>query len=405
MSSRQSDETAHVRPAPEYAAPTPFPEGHAMMRNSATTASLLAAIVESSDDAIVSKDLNGIVTSWNRGATRLFGYDPPEIIGRSILTIIPPELQSEEPGILERLRKGLRIDHYETERLRKDGSRVQVSLTISPVRDQTGRVIGASKIARDITERTHMQTAIIESEKLAATGRMAAAIAHEINNPLEAVTNLAYILSTDSSLSEAGRTYAALLLDEIGRVSNVAKQSLAFFRDSSKPSRFDVCDLLDRVISLNQPLLDRKGIRVIRDFARPTMVFGSALEIRQVFANLIRNAIDALGESGTIQVRTRPGPTGIQHILVSDNGRGIPRETRRRLFQPFVTSKGSSGNGLGLWVSRGIVQRYNGRILVRTCSEPGRSGTVMAVLLPAGEKESRREREAILERAVRPSAA
>lgn len=378
----------------------------AILRNNPTTASqLLAAIIDSSDDAIVSKDLDGIVTSWNTGAARLFGYEPDEMIGRSILTIIPPELHSEEPNILERLRSGCRIDHYETDRVRKDGSRVRVSLTISPVRDPAGRVIGASKVARDITGRVHMQEAIIESEKLAATGRMAAAIAHEINNPLEAVTNLAYLLSTDPTLSDSGKRFAVLLLDEIGRIGNVAKRSLAFFHDTSKRDEFDVCDLLNSVVGLNQTLLDRKQLTVVRDFATPARIFGSVSEIRQVFSNLIRNAIDALDHGGTLLLRIRCSGSGMQHVLVADNGRGIPRQIKQRLFQPFVTSKGRSGNGLGLWVSREIVHRHNGRMLVRTCSQPGRSGTVFAILLPAGERESLREHATSLDRAVRPAAA
>src|SRR5512146_2402196 len=150
----------------------------------------LAAIVESSDDAIISKDLNGIITSWNASAARLFGYEPEEIIGKSVLTIIPPELHEEEAVILHKLRAGERIDHYETRRMRKDGTTVEVSLTISPMKDASGRVIGSSKTARDISERKRAEAALIQSERLAAIGRMAAAIAHEVNNPLEAITNL-----------------------------------------------------------------------------------------------------------------------------------------------------------------------------------------------------------------------
>jgi len=345
----------------------------------------LAAIVESSDDAIVSKDLNSIVTSWNRGAERLFGYTAEEIIGRSILTIIPPELHAEEPAILENLRNGIRIDHYETERLRKDGTRVRVSLTISPLCDSQGRVIGASKIARDITEREHLQQAVVQSEKLAATGRMAAAIAHEINNPLEAVTNLAYLVSLDPTLSQSGKQQAAMLLDEVARVSSVARQSLGFFRDTGKPAEFDVCELLESVIALNRALLDRKKIQVTRDFPGKCKVFGSAPEIRQVFANLIRNAIEAVNLGGCIRIRVRSSRAGMQHVVLADNGSGIPPEIAARMFQPFATSKGASGNGLGLWVSHGIVERHGGRILFRTRRKPGSSGTAFLILLPSFE--------------------
>lgn len=348
----------------------------------------LAAIVDSSDDAIISKDLNGIVTSWNAGAMNLFGYRPDEIIGRSILTIIPPELQSEEPAILATLRSGKKIDHYETVRIHKNGTRIQVSLTISPVRDSAGRIIGASKIARDIGERLRMQEAMIQSEKLAATGRMAAAIAHEINNPLEAITNLAYLLSTDPTLSQGGRKYAEVLLDEITRVSDLAKQSLGFFRDSKRPGPFDVCELLDSVARLFRPLLEKKRIELTRDYIGGCDVFGSAAEIRQVFANLVRNAIDAVEPGGRIQLRIRTTTSGMRRIVVADNGHGIAPQTRTRLFQPFVSSKGAAGNGLGLWVSHGIIKNHGGRIRVKTCQIPGRSGTIFAVILPSTSAQS-----------------
>ena len=347
----------------------------------------LAAIVDSSDDAIISKDLQGIVTSWNTAAEHLFGYRAEEMIGRSILTIIPPELQNEEPIILARLRAGLKIDHYETERLHKNGSRVNVALTISPVRDVAGTITGASKIVRDISERKRVQEALIQSEKLAATGRMAAAIAHEVNNPLEAVTNLAYLVSTDESLSEVGRSYARMMIEEIARASEITKQTLAFYRDSGKPSRFDVRELVDDVIKVNRPALERRRIEVIRDYRRSEPLTGYASEIRQVMANLFLNAIDAVPDGGKIIARVDVEHPVSNHcsrirVSVADTGHGVPLETRRRLFEPFVSTKGSRGNGLGLWVSKGIVQKHGGRIFMRSSSEPGRSGTVFSVVLP-----------------------
>ena len=171
------------------------------------TERLLAAIVESSDDAIVSKDLNGIVTSWNRSAERIFGYTPEEIIGKPITLIIPPELHDQEPHILGKIRAGEPIEHFQTVRLHKDGHLIDVSLTVSPVRDERGMVVGAAKIARDITDQKKLEAAFHTSERLASVGRLAATIAHEINNPLEAVTNLIYLANLQPDLPEMARRY------------------------------------------------------------------------------------------------------------------------------------------------------------------------------------------------------
>jgi len=164
------------------------------MQDSAKRLGELAAIVASSDDVILSKDLNGTITSWNQAATRIFGYTADEMIGASILKLIPEHLHSDEKTILESVRAGRRVEHFETVRLTKGGQLVDVSLTVSPVRDEHGKVIGASKILRDISGRKRLEKSLLQAEKIAATGRMAATIAHEINNPLEAVVNLLYLL-------------------------------------------------------------------------------------------------------------------------------------------------------------------------------------------------------------------
>jgi PAS domain S-box-containing protein len=343
--------------------------------------SRLAAIVDSSDDAIIAKDLNGIITHWNESAERLFGYQAEEIIGQSVLTIIPSELHDEEPLILASLRAGEKIDHYETERLRKDGRRVAVSITISPIKDEKGRIIGASKIARDISERKKVEEALIQSEKLAATGRMAAALAHEVNNPLAAVTNLAYLISTDDSLSEAARRYTQMLMAEVARASEMTKQGLAFYRDSGRQSTFDVRELIEDVVKVYRPTLEKRGIEVIADYRRFASLFGYASEIRQVFANLFLNAMDAVPDGGRIITRVDVKNSSV-HITFADNGHGIRPEMRAHLFEPFITTKGAKGNGLGLWVSNGIVEKHGGRIAVRSSTRAGRSGTVFSVSLP-----------------------
>jgi PAS domain S-box-containing protein len=186
----------------------------------------LAAIVESSDDAIVGKNLSGIITSWNAAAERLFEYNEAEIIGHSILTLIPQHLHFEEPEFLRRLQANERIEHYETQRVSKSGRILDVSLTISPVRNSQGIVIGASKIARDISEWRRAQAALIEAEKAVERGRMANTLAHEINNPLESITNLAHLLVTDPSLGDAARKYAQMLETEISRASDISRRIL-----------------------------------------------------------------------------------------------------------------------------------------------------------------------------------
>ncbi len=355
------------------------------LRNARASQARLAAIVASSNDAIISEDLNGVVTSWNAAAVKMFGYAAEEMIGQPILWIVPDDLHEQEETILRNLREGKGFNHFETERLRKDGSRIKVSLTISPLLDAGGRVEGASKIARDITERVKMQNAIIESEKLAATGRMAAAIAHEINNPLEAITNLAYLINSSENLDSSVKHCSEMLMDEIHRMSNVAKRSLTFFRDTGKPGEFDVTATVDGVLALNHPLFTQKNISVRRSYAGPLMVFGSSAEMRQVFSNLIRNAIDAIATDGQIEVRMRAAQGGNWRISVADNGHGIPRDARERLFQPFVTTKGNTGNGLGLWISRGIVENHGGQIRARSGVIGGKSWTVFCVVLPASK--------------------
>ncbi len=352
------------------------------LREAEASRTRLAANVDSSHDAIISKDLNGIVTSWNAAAEQMFGYQAEEMIGQPILQMVPKRSYAEEDAILRKLRDGKHLEHFETERLTKEGTLIKVSLTISPLTDAQGRVIGASTIARDITERTKMQDAFIESEKLAATGRMAAAIAHEINNPLEAVTNLAFLIHMNENLDSSAKELSKMLMDEIHRVSNVAKRSLTFFRDTGKPAEFDMTETLDAVLDLNSPLFRQKSITIRRNYEAGCEVFGSSAEMRQVFSNLIHNAIDAVGDGGAIEMRVRACRDGNWRITVADNGHGIAPRARERLFQPFATTKGNTGNGLGLWISRGIVEKHGGKIRARSARIGGKPWTVFSVELP-----------------------
>lgn len=350
----------------------------------------LAAIVESADDAIISKDLNGIIKTWNQGAYRMFGYTSEEMIGQPLLRLIPEELHYEEDEILRKLRAGERIDHYETTRVRKNGDPIEVSVTISPIRNFEGRVIGASKIARDISDRKHMEKMLIQSEKLAATGRMAAAIAHEVNNPLESLMNLIYLARLNCSESSKAHSYLLTAEGELERVSHIARQTLGYYRDTGSPSEVYLHDLVENVLRVYQSKLIAGGITVESSFNDLRKISVSHGEMLQVFSNVIANAIDAMKDGGKLSISLRRtialDADGIQ-INIRDDGIGISQENLRRIFEPFFTTKGNLGTGIGLWVTKQLVESRGGRISVVSSTEAGRSGTSITIYIPFAAPE------------------
>ena len=351
---------------------------------------LLAAIVEDSSDAILSKTLDGIVTSWNHAAEMMYGYTRQEMIGRPVTTLVPPDRPDEVKHILSRLKRGERIDHYETVRVSKSGRRFEVALTISPIRDGQGRLVGASTIARDITEQKNAEEALRKAEKLALAGRMAATVAHEINNPLEAIGNILYLLRNAVDLSPEARQYVDTAQQELKRVSEITKLTLGMQRgapDTREPVH--VTKLLENVLTLYERKTRSLGIEVERRYSYDGAVFGSTGELRQVFSNLIVNAMDALATAGDKLIlsvrRARRWDTGAEglRVTVIDNGPGIPPEHRPQLFQAFYTSKGDHGTGIGLWISKALVNKHGGTLQVRSSVVPGRSGTCFSAFFPS----------------------
>jgi PAS domain S-box-containing protein len=345
----------------------------------------LAAIVDSADDAIVSKDLNGIVRTWNQGAARMFGYTSEEMVGQPILRLIPKELYYEEDEILRKLRAGNRVDHYETIRMKKSGERVEVSVTISPIRDGSGRVIGASKIARDISDRRRMERMLVQSEKLAATGRMAATIAHEINNPLESLINLIFLAKKNSP--PGGKAHAQLLTaeQELERLAHIARQTLGYYRDTGLPIEVHLHELIENVLTVYRSKLLASEITVETRFNDIQKISVSRGELLQVFSNIITNAIDAMRGGGILQITTRKisGPNGeaIQTVI-RDSGVGIRQDHLEKIFEPFFTTKGNMGTGIGLWIARQLTERRGGQISVASSTESGSSGTSVTIILP-----------------------
>jgi len=347
----------------------------------------LAALVESSDDAIIGKDLNGIVTSWNSSAESMFGFTAQEMIGRSIATIIPPQLHDDESRILSTIARGERIEHFETVRMTKSGENIDVSLTVSPVRDETGRIVGAAKIARDITRRKREERSLRMAERLAAVGRLAATVAHEINNPLEAVTNLVY-LARQQSTSQEVTNFLATAEDELARVGLLIRQTLGFYRETSAARRIRPSDLVNSVISVFAARARSKGVAIVPEFHADPCLNAVPGEIRQVLANLVSNSIDATSRQGRIVIRVSASrgwkgnrEAGVR-ITVADTGSGIPAEALRNVFEPFFTTKRDIGTGLGLWVCRSIAEAHKGSIRGRSRPAPGKSWTVFSLFLP-----------------------
>jgi PAS domain S-box-containing protein len=347
--------------------------------------SRLAAIVESSDDAIVSRNLDGMVTSWNEAAHRIFGYSAQEMIGQPSRCIIPPELHSEEDDILRKICAGERIDHFETRRLSKDGSDIGVSLSIFPLRDTGGHVVGTSEIGRDISSRKKLEKFLLQSEKIAATGRMAATIAHEINNPLEAVLNLVFLAR--QSCPEGTDTYRYLETaeNEVERVSHIARTTLGYYRDRGTPTEVVLHELMETALLIYQSKLTARRIRIDRVFEDSRRILVSKGEMMQVFSNVIANAIDAMPRGGVIGIGVAesdgPGGRGVQ-VSIQDQGGGIEERNLPRIFEPFFTTKPDVGTGIGLWVTKQLIENRGGQIQVTSSTAPGASGTKVVIDIP-----------------------
>ncbi len=240
----------------------------------------------------------------------------------------------------------------------------------------------------DITDRKSTEAALIKSEKLAAAGRLAAALAHEINNPLQAVTNVMSLLQGSENLNAQDRSYAAMAIEELGRVTNLTRQSLSFFREVAAPRAVNIEETLEEILKLYSQRIESKGIKVRKQYLTRETIISYPGEIRQVVATLLVNAMDATKTGGTISIRVRkaangskPGVDGVR-IAIADTGVGIPAKNKVRLFEPFFTTKGEQGIGLGLWVAYGIINRLGGSIRMYSSVRKGKSGTCFSIFLP-----------------------
>ncbi len=343
----------------------------------------LAAIVESSDDVIVSKDLNGIITSWNAAATRVFGYSAEEMIGSSILKLIPEDLHSDEKIIIENIRAGRRVEHFETVRRTKSGQLLDVSITVSPIKDWHGRVIGASKILRDVSARKRLEHALLQAEKIAATGRMAATIAHEINNPLEAVMNLLYLIRPMIADPE-GLSYFKSVETELGRVSHIARQTLGYYREHAAASSASLGETVLHAITIYEPRCIAAGIEIRKSINSSRKIVMRRGEMMQVVSNLIMNSIYAIQAGGVLSISVEDAAEPADGIVltVQDNGVGIAESDLPRVFEAFFTTHTTVGTGIGLFVAKQFVEGHGGQIEIESRQSGEDHGTTVRVHLP-----------------------
>ncbi|MGA8671742.1 MAG: PAS domain S-box protein [Terracidiphilus sp.] len=346
----------------------------------------MAAIVEDSTDAIISVAGEATVSGWNRAAERIFGYSEKEMIGQPIFRLACAGEECAMSAVLEQVRNGRHLEHCETRRRCKDGSEISVSVAVSPIRNAAGEIAGVSEIARNIARQKHAEEAVRISEKLAVVGRLASSIAHHINNPLAAVTNLLFLLQNEN-LSQEGVQYLATAHREISRVAHITTQALGFCRTCGEPAWASISAILDEALALHDNRIEMAGIEVLRDYDATLRLRCHPGEVRQVMVNLMGNAIDAMPFGGRLQLRVRRVTDGKAArpgmcITIADNGRGMSAVTLRHAFEPFYTTKDRTGTGLGLWICANIVSRYRGRIATRSNDSPGHSGSVFRVFLP-----------------------
>jgi PAS domain S-box-containing protein len=355
----------------------------------------LTALIESADDAIISKTLEGIITSWNKGAERIFGYTADEVIGQPVTILIPEGQEDEEPAILARLRAGERIEHYETIRVRKDGTRIDISLTVSPIKGPNGDIIGASKIARDITEQRQARKELDEAYRQAEESsrlkeEFLATISHELRTPLSAILGWARMLR----LGQLSKENAAKALDTIERNARAQAQLIDDLLDVSRivtgKLRMDVRpsdpnSFIDAAVEAVRPAAEAKGVRLQKVIDTGLIsIPGDPVRLQQVIWNLLSNAIKFTPRGGRVQIRSERVNSHLE-IVVSDTGQGISPDFLPHVFDRFrqadqKASRQHGGMGLGLAIVRHLVELHGGN--VSATSEGEGQGATFTVRLP-----------------------
>jgi signal transduction histidine kinase len=365
---------------------------------------LQRAIFNSANFSSIATDAHGVVQIFNVGAERMLGYtatevmnkvtpadisDPHEVIARAASlslefgTPITPGFEA----LVFKASRGIE-DIYELTYCRKDGSRIPAVVSVTALRDAQQAIIGYLLIGTDNSARKRAEEALLRSEMLANAGRLAASIAHEINNPLEALMNTLYIVRTNEDLPESVREYLNIADGELMRIAHITRQTLGFYREFSAATSNSASALIGSVVNLLQAKIRTKRVAVDQQCEGELRVMGIAGELRQVLANLVTNSLDAIGQDCRIVMRASasidPNGGGRRiRITVADCGHGMGSVTAKQIFDPFFTTKGSVGTGLGLWVCKQLVEKNGGSIQVRSNTDGQRRGTTFSIVLPA----------------------
>lgn len=341
-----------------------------------------AELLDLASEAIMVRDLSGNILLWNSGAEALYGWSRNEALGQPmhrLLQTVFPIPEEEIRDIIEQQR------WWQGNLMQRTRSGQEVVVACRKTMNHEGNAV--LEVSRDITQQLRAEEALRESEKLAAMGRVAGIIAHEINNPLAAITNTLYLVRNHPSLDDTARHFADIAEQELQRVSHITRQTLSFYRESKQPIPVVIPELLDDVLELQERALVTSHIQLKKTYAAAPVIHGFPVELRQVFLNLIGNAIQAMPTGGTLGVFVREATDWSDQrrgvaISILDSGMGINPEDAKRLFQPFFSTKSTKGTGLGLWISKGIVQKYDGTLTCRSVRTAQGACTCFRVFLP-----------------------
>jgi len=355
----------------------------------------LRTTLDSIGDGVITCDASGRIQMMNPVARELTGWNQSEATGQPLEKVFHIVSETSRETVETPVAKVKRLNRVvgmgnHTVLIRKDGTELNIADSGAPIRDQKGETTGIVLVFRDITIERKTQEALIANEKLAVAGRLAATIAHEIHNPLDSVTNLLYLMRNGASPEESSQ-FMDMAEQELMRVTQISRAMLGLYRESKAPVLVNLKEMLQEILLLMERRVTDMGVSIVTDMPEAASVAAFPAELRQVFTNLITNAAEAAGRGGEVKVSITPQSAGVDAagqkmqagatVTIDDNGPGVAEDVRPHLFQPFFTTKGEHGTGLGLWVSRGIINKHGGTILLESDTSEMAHGTVVSVFL------------------------